>query len=259
MKLRHLFLIIFLFLLYFIIKTFISTVDSVVDKDVQELKNQNIKPSTTQQKQQISTKSEKEKAEPSTVNRVVEEKNEAIGKPVFGIQLGENVAELKKRYSINPILANKDERQINKVYIVENKFPEVKDLRVQCFNDKIYEIDVFLRDINRSNFNDIVEQIKNKYNILKQTVKNDKSYQLGNTTQTILEYEFLVRFDDEDVVISPLIEEASDRVGETLAISYTYERLNALVENEYRKMSSREKENEHKNREASKKRLSDQL
>lgn len=202
---------------------------------------------------------DKEKAEPSTANRVVEEKNEAIGKPVFGIRLGENVAELKKRYSINPVLANKDERQINKVYIVENKFPEVKDLRVQCFNDKIYEIDVFLRDIKRSNFDDIVEQIKNKYNVLKQTIKNDKSYLLGNITFTELEYEFLVRFDGEDVIISPSIEQSSDGVAEELAISYVYERLNALVENEYEKMFSREKENKHKSKEASKKRLGDEL
>ena len=202
---------------------------------------------------------DKEKTEPPTTNRVIEERSEAIGNPVFGIRLGENIVELKKRYSIKPIPANKDERAISKIYIVENKFPEVKGLQVQCFNDKIYQIDVFLIDIKRSNFDYIVEQIRNKYSILKQTTKNDQSYSLGNITGTTLEYEFLVRFDGEDVNISPVIDQSSAIVGDMLAISYTYEKLNALVKNEYRRMSSREKENERKSEEASKKRLGDEL
>ena len=202
---------------------------------------------------------DKEKAKSSTANRVVEEKNEAIGKPVFGIRLGENVAELEKRYSINPEPANEDERQISKLYDVGNKFPEVKALQIQCFNDKIYRIDVFLIDTERSNFDDLVEQIKNKYSILKQTIKSDKSYLLGNITFIELEYEFLVRFDGEDVIISPFLDKSSNGAVKELVISYTYERLNALVENEYEKMFSRERENERKNREASKKRFGGQL
>jgi hypothetical protein len=220
-----------------------------------------MEPSTTASsespKQRSST--DKVKTEPSMTNQVIEERNEAIGNPVFGIRLGENIVELKKRYSVKPIPANKDERAISKIYIVENKFPEVKNLQVQCFNDKIYQIDVFLIDIKRSNFDYIVEQIKNKYSILKQTTKNDQSYKLGDITGTTLEYEFLVRFDSEDVNISPIIDQLSDGVGDMLAISYTYEKLNTLVKNEYKKMYSKEKEDELKNEEASKKRLSNGL
>jgi hypothetical protein len=200
---------------------------------------------------------DKVKTEPSMTNQVIEEKNEAIGESVFGIRLGENIEELRKRYSISSVPANQFKGQINKLYIVENKIPEVKDLRVQCFNGKIYEIDVFLADIKRTTFDYVVEQIRNKYSILKQTT-HDESYTLGTVECSILEYEFLVRFDGEDVIISPLLD-LSSGIADSLVISYTYEKLNTLVKNEYKKMRSKEKEDELKNEEVSKKRLGNEL
>jgi len=191
-------------------------------------------------------------------NQAIEKRNEAIGEPVFGIRLGENIEELRKMYSISSVPANIFKGQINKLYIVENKIPEVKDLRVQCFNGKIYQIDVFLADTKRTTFDYVVEQIRNKYSILKQTTTQDESYTLGTTKCSILEYEFLVRFDGEDVIISPVLD-LSGGIADTLAISYTYEKLNTLVKNEYKKMYSREKEDELKNKEASKKRLGNGL
>lgn len=201
---------------------------------------------------------DKAKTEPSMTNQVIEEKNEAIGEPVFGIRLGENIEELRKRYSISSVPANNFKEQINKLYIVENKIPEVKDLRVQCFNGEIYEIDVFLADTKRTTFDYIIEQIRNKYGILKQTTTQDKSYMLGTVKCFILEYEFLVRFDGEDVTISPLLD-LSGGIADSLVISYTYDKLNTLVKNEYKKMHSNKKEDELKNEEASKKRLGNEL
>jgi hypothetical protein len=217
-----------------------------------------IEPSTTNRFIEKSS-TVKEKTEPSTTNRVVEERNEAIGEPIFEIRLGETIEELQKRYSISSIPANQDKGQINKLYIIENKIPEVKDLRVQCFKGKIYEIDVFLVDTKRTNFDFVVETIRNKYNILKETKTKDESYKLGIYTGSILEYEFLVNFNGEDVVISPVLDITSSRIADALVVSYTYVKIDTLVKDEYKKMYSEEKEEKRKNEEASKKRLGDGL
>ena len=152
-----------------------------------------------------------------------------VADPIFGILLGEDITDLKKRYPIKTIPANEDKETVTKVYIVGEKSSEVKALQVLCFNGKVYDIVVFLADNSESNCNIMVKKIKAEYKIIKESV-TEQPISLGIYKCSDREYDFLVRIDGEDVGINVLFSEMPKEAGgNDLSVSYTYNKLKGLV------------------------------
>lgn len=137
-----------------------------------------------------------------------------IDKPMFGVHLGEDITELAKKRSVEFV---KDVSGY-KVYRFKETSPNVKMLLVTTFADKVCYITVFLTDNSESNYNAIVNEIKNKYGVIdeKEPISMDK------------EHSFVVRIDGEDVSVLVTLEKKfmeSDELG----IVYIYNKLSNLA------------------------------
>lgn len=88
----------------------------------------------------------------------------AIGKPMFGIFLGETLDTLIKRFRVSQsTLSFENKDHPGKIWNVQNNNPNVKLLLVYTFNNIIYTIDVRFTDGSRSNYEAIKSQLEIKY------------------------------------------------------------------------------------------------
>jgi hypothetical protein len=138
-----------------------------------------------------------------------------IDKPIFGVRLGEDIAELAKKCSVEFI---KDVSGLGKLYRVKSESPNVKALLVSAFADKISSITVLLTDNSESNYNAIVKGIETKYAV----VDEEKPISMDK------EHNFAVRIDGEDVFIKVMLEKKFME-SDQLSILYGYQKLANLA------------------------------
>lgn len=84
--------------------------------------------------------------------------------PIFGIYLGESFNSLKKRKKINPsayAYTNKD--CPGSIWNVENTDANIKTLLISTYQEKIYEITIYLADASQANYDVIKKQLQEKY------------------------------------------------------------------------------------------------
>lgn len=138
-----------------------------------------------------------------------------LDKPIFDIFLGEDLTNLKKRYTVK-LLSDKDE--FRKSYFVNINSPSVRHSGITVFNNQVSSIFVLLNDSSSSNYNAVLNQIKSKYKVLKE----EEPISMDD------EHNFLVSVDGEDVVIYVTREE-NFMEDDELRIIYIYRKIEEVV------------------------------
>lgn len=137
-----------------------------------------------------------------------------IQKSVFGIYLGETLADLTKRCSVEHLADEGD----FKIYLVKTDSPNVKTLYAMSFANKICSIRAILVDSSDGNYNAVIKEIKSKYKIIEEEepISIDKAHS------------FLVDILGELVMVSVELEKGFME-KDKLTVTYIYKRLAALA------------------------------
>jgi hypothetical protein len=96
-----------------------------------------------------------------------------VTKLLFGVRLGETVAGLKARVNVEPSQHSyADEDFPAQLWDVGNRDPNVSELRVSSFNNRILEVSADFRDNSQANFSKVREQLAQKYHVRHEDLGN---------------------------------------------------------------------------------------
>ena len=88
-----------------------------------------------------------------------------VSQEVFGIRLGESIRSLRGRLKVQESSYSfKDKDHPGEIWDVEFFNPEVKELTISTYDDRVYQISVYFKDASEINYNVIHGQLIQKYN-----------------------------------------------------------------------------------------------
>jgi hypothetical protein len=124
----------------------------------------------------IEQKQDKEEVNPATIEtkgsslssapkkKVEEPIQSAISQPMFGIFLDETLDSLRGRFTVaQSTFSFEDKDHPGKIWSVQNDNPNVKQLLVYTYGEKVYTIDIQFTDGSRANYETIKDQLEKKY------------------------------------------------------------------------------------------------